>query len=95
MMNALFESLNWLFRQFGRASMLARLSMLFNIVLGYSVMKIHENEDSLRREVIKCHELRHSDMQMMMRESHAVKKQAVDNLNKIQEVKEAVENIIP
>ncbi len=80
--------------------MLARLSMLFNIVLGWAVYKIHTNEDLLRAEVIECHRLRHEDFRRIVEDQGYIKKtqehianRVEENADKITKVEEKAEQI--
>jgi hypothetical protein len=85
--------LDWLFRQFGRASMLARLSMLINIVLGWSVYTIHINEDILRREVIACHTLRLEDYKKIIQEHKNIKIEIKEQNTRIDKNSDAIQKI--
>lgn len=53
-------------KQFERASMLAKLSLIFNIALAYVIAILHSNEDSLRKEIIECHARRYDDLNDLM-----------------------------
>ena len=71
--------------------MLARLSMLINIVLGWSVYTIHLNEDLLRREVIQCHTMRFEDYKRFIAEQSSMKSQIKENEDNIKENKDAIQ----
>ncbi len=73
--------------------MLARLSMLINIVLGWSVYTIHLNEDMLRREVIECHTMRFEDYKRVIAEQNVMKSQIKVHDEKILDNKEEIEKI--
>lgn len=72
--------------------MLARLSMLINIVLGWSIYQIHLNEDMLRREVIECHKMRYEDYRRIIAEQKEIKTQIKMHDDKIQDNANNIEN---
>ena len=62
-MKNLFALLN---QHFGRASMVAKFSLILNIILAHTVQEMRNNEDGLIDALILCHGSKYKDLSEML-----------------------------
>lgn len=62
----LSELIKFMDRQFGRASMLAKLSLVFNIALSYVIIVLHENDKQMKNELIKSYSDKYTEQNDLM-----------------------------
>ena len=60
-------------RHFGRASLVAKFSLILNIGLAYSVQGMRTQESQLISDLIKCHSSKYQDLSSMIEKLGLIK----------------------
>lgn len=85
-------SLQFFERQFGKASLMAKLSLIFNLALAYTITVLHNNEGALTAELIKCHASKYTDFNDLMVRMNLLKAKVTDEAPTA-EIKKDIEEI--
>ena len=85
------ELIKFLDKQFGRASMLAKLSLVFNIALTYAVIVFYENDGKMKQELIKAYSDRYLEQKELTLKL-GILKNSTDH-STTQEIKEDIDAI--
>lgn len=72
--------------------MLAKLSLVFNIVLAYVVAVLHQDEGVLQKEIVACHAERYKDLESLMVRLNFLKAK-VDNEYPTEEISKEIQKI--
>lgn len=73
--------------------MLSKFSLIFNVILCYAVIILHQNEEKLRGEIIKAHLMRYEDMQTLLERMDVIKSKISTNSIDIKDIDNAVNKI--
>ncbi len=87
------QFLRFVARQFGHASMLSKFSLIFNVILCYAVIILHQNEGKLRDEITRVHLMRYEDMQTLLERMDVIKTKVSSNSIDIKDIDSAVNQI--
>lgn len=73
--------------------MLSKFSLIFNVILCYAVIILHQNEEKLRSEIIRAHLMRYEDMQTLLERMDVIKSKISTNSIDIKDIDSAVNKI--
>lgn len=73
--------------------MLSKFSLIFNIILCYAVVILHQNEERLRDEIVHVHLMRYTDMEKLLERMDVIKAKVSSNSIAVDDINSAVKGI--
>lgn len=73
--------------------MVAKLSLLFNAILGYAVLRLHNDGTTVNQALIKVHIQRYDDMKNLLVDLNLIKKEIKSEDPDLEKIENVIEDV--